>query len=225
MRVIRACRELGISPITVYSDADRTALHVRLADEAYSIGPAPATESYLRSANILAAAKMAGAAAIHPGYGFLSESAAFARECAAAGLAFIGPPPGVLAAMGDKVAARRLAGRGRRTDRAGHGRSAARRSGGGGRGRGADRLSAALEGCRGWGREGDAGRCDAGRASRRRWSGREAKRRRRSATAGCTPSGRCSDPGTSRCRYSPIRTATCAIWASAIVACSGAFRS
>ena len=109
VRVIRACRELGISPIAVYSDADRTALHVRLADEAYSIGPAPATESYLRSANILAAAKAAGVEAIHPGYGFLSESAAFARECEAAGLVFIGPPPDVLAAMGDKVAARRLA--------------------------------------------------------------------------------------------------------------------
>ena len=109
VRVIRACRELGISPIAVYSDADRTALHVRLADEAYSIGPAPATESYLHSANILAAAKTAGAEAIHPGYGFLSESAAFARECEAAGLVFIGPPPDVLAAMGDKVAARRLA--------------------------------------------------------------------------------------------------------------------
>ena len=92
VRVIRACRELGISPIAVYSDADRTALHVRLADEAYSIGPPPATESYLHSANILAAAKMAGAEAIHPGYGFLSESAAFARECEAAGLVFIGPP-------------------------------------------------------------------------------------------------------------------------------------
>ena len=109
VRVIRACRELGISPIAVYSDADRTALHVRLADEAYGIGPAPATESYLRSANILAAAKTAGAEAIHPGYGFLSESAAFARECEAAGLVFIGPPPDVLAAMGDKVAARHLA--------------------------------------------------------------------------------------------------------------------
>ena len=109
VRVIRACRELGISPVAVYSEADRTALHVRLADEAYSIGPGPATESYLSIENIIAAAKAAGAEAIHPGYGFLSESAAFATACQDAGLVFIGPPPAVLAAMGDKVAARRLA--------------------------------------------------------------------------------------------------------------------
>ncbi|MAG36497.1 MAG: hypothetical protein CL878_09685 [Dehalococcoidia bacterium] len=109
VRVIRACRELGISPIAVYSDGDQTALHVRLADEAYSIGPASATESYLNVANILAAAKTAGAEAIHPGYGFLSESEAFASACKESGLVFIGPPPDVMSAMGDKVAARRLA--------------------------------------------------------------------------------------------------------------------
>jgi acetyl-CoA carboxylase biotin carboxylase subunit len=109
VRVIRACREEGIATVAVFSEADREALHVQMADEAYPIGPAPATESYLAIDRIVRVAKAAGADAVHPGYGFLAENAAFAEACAAAGVTFIGPPPAALRAMGDKTAARRVA--------------------------------------------------------------------------------------------------------------------
>ena len=109
VRVIRACRELGIESIAVYSDADARSLHVALADRAVRIGPAPAGESYLSIDAIIGAAKSSGADAIHPGYGFLSENHDFAAACAAAGLTFIGPPAEVMATMGSKVKARELA--------------------------------------------------------------------------------------------------------------------
>ena len=108
-RVIRACREIGIEAIAVYSDADAGALHVTLADRAVRIGPAPAAQSYLSSEAILAAARETGADAIHPGYGFLSENHDFAAACEAAGIVFIGPPSKVIATMGSKIAARTLA--------------------------------------------------------------------------------------------------------------------
>ncbi len=108
-RVIRACQELGIRAVAVYSDADREALHVRAADVAVPIGPAPATESYLKHDAVIAAAKATGAQAIHPGYGFLSENASFARACTEAGIAFIGPGPDVMDAVGDKSRARKSA--------------------------------------------------------------------------------------------------------------------
>jgi len=107
-RVIATARRLGIRTVAVYSDADRAARHVRLADEARRIGPASARESYLSSAAILEAARDTGAEAIHPGYGFLSENAAFAKACKAAGVVFIGPSAEAIAAMGDKAAAKAL---------------------------------------------------------------------------------------------------------------------
>jgi acetyl-CoA carboxylase biotin carboxylase subunit len=109
VRVIRALRELRIASVAVYSEADRAALHVRMADEAVPIGPSPSSESYLRIDRILDAARARGAEAIHPGYGFLSENADFAQACEEAGLVFVGPSSGAIRAMGSKTAARRLA--------------------------------------------------------------------------------------------------------------------
>ena len=109
VRVIRACREMGIESVAVYSDADRRALHTSLADQALRIGPAAAVDSYLSIEAIFSAARRSGAQAIHPGYGFLSENAAFAAACRDAGLVFIGPPPEAIAQMGSKITARRLA--------------------------------------------------------------------------------------------------------------------
>ena len=106
VRIIRACRELGLETVAVFSEADRQALHVRLADEAYLLGPAPSRESYLRSEKILEIIKKSGADAIHPGYGFLAEREDFAQACIDAGIAFIGPKPSSIAAMGDKMTAR-----------------------------------------------------------------------------------------------------------------------
>jgi acetyl-CoA carboxylase biotin carboxylase subunit len=108
VRVIRACREMGISPVAVYSDADAHALHVRMADAAFPIGPAPATDSYLRIDGILEAAGRAGADAVHPGYGFLAENAEFAQACLDAGVVFVGPPPTAVRALGLKTEARKL---------------------------------------------------------------------------------------------------------------------
>jgi acetyl-CoA carboxylase, biotin carboxylase subunit len=107
VRVVRACRDMGIATVAVYSEADRGALHVRMAAEAYCIGPAPSVQSYLSIERILDAAKQSGADAIHPGYGFLAENAAFARACRDAKVRFIGPSPESIALMGSKVESRR----------------------------------------------------------------------------------------------------------------------
>ena len=109
VRIARACRELGIESVAVYSDADAGGPHVAAADRAVRIGPAPAAESYLSIPKILEAARSTAAAAVHPGYGFLSENAAFARACADAGLVFVGPPAGAIERMGSKIEARRIA--------------------------------------------------------------------------------------------------------------------
>lgn len=106
VRIIRACKEVGLNTVAVYSEADRQALHVRLADEAYLLGPAPARESYLRADKIIKIALKCGADAIHPGYGFLAEREDFAEACAEEGIIFIGPKPSAIAAMGDKMTAR-----------------------------------------------------------------------------------------------------------------------
>ncbi len=106
VRIVRACREIGVQSVAIFSEADRQALHVRHADEAYLIGPAAARNSYLRMDRIIEVAKRSGANAIHPGYGFLAERADFAQACLDSGLAFIGPKPSSIAAMGDKAVAR-----------------------------------------------------------------------------------------------------------------------
>ena len=106
IRIMRSCREMGIESVAVYSEADRTSMHVRFADEAYCIGPAPSNESYLVIDNIIAAARKSGADAIHPGYGFLSENATFSERCEKEGIIFIGPSPHAINTMGDKITAR-----------------------------------------------------------------------------------------------------------------------
>ncbi|MCA9172725.1 MAG: acetyl-CoA carboxylase biotin carboxylase subunit, partial [Planctomycetales bacterium] len=106
MRIIRACRDLGIGTVGVYSDVDRTALHVRYADEAVHIGPPQPRDSYLRMDKIIEAARRTGADAIHPGYGFLAENADFAQQVTDEGLIFIGPGPAAISQMGDKQSAR-----------------------------------------------------------------------------------------------------------------------
>src|SRR5664279_2865397 len=107
VRVMRSCREMGIKTVAVFSEADRSSMHVRYADEAYFIGAAPSTESYLNIDKIIGVAKQSGADAIHPGYGFLSEKASFSERCAAEGIIFIGPSAYAISTMGDKITARK----------------------------------------------------------------------------------------------------------------------
>src|SRR6202140_1151556 len=108
LRVNRAAHELGIETVAIFSEADRESLHVRYADEAFCVGPGPVARSYLNIPNIISAALISGADAIHPGYGFLAENARFAEIAADHGLTFIGPKPAVINAMGDKATARAL---------------------------------------------------------------------------------------------------------------------
>ena len=105
LRVIRACKELDVKTVAVYSEADVDSMHVHLADEAICIGPGPSTESYLKMSRIISAAEIANVDAIHPGYGFLSENAVFARKCAEAGITFIGPLPETIEVRGALAAA------------------------------------------------------------------------------------------------------------------------
>ncbi|CAG0971738.1 partial 3-methylcrotonyl-CoA carboxylase alpha subunit, partial [Gammaproteobacteria bacterium] len=107
-RIIRTARKMGLSTVAVFSDADEDALHVEMADEAWRIGAAPAGDSYLSSERMIDAARRSGAEAVHPGYGFLAESADFAQQCIDAGLIFVGPSPKTIRAVGDKAAAKKL---------------------------------------------------------------------------------------------------------------------
>src|SRR5712692_10807521 len=109
VRILRACRELGIRSVAVFSDVDRKSLHVRLADEAYPIGPAPSRESYLRMDKLMDVARRSGCDALHPGYGFLAENPSLPRACIATGITFIGPTADAMEALGSKTAARQLA--------------------------------------------------------------------------------------------------------------------
>src|ERR1700739_4651754 len=111
VRIARACREMGIASVAVYSDADRAALHILLADEAYRAGPAPSRESYLRLDKLMEIARAAGCDALHPGYGFLAENPELPRACSANGIACIGPSPEAMERLGSKTAARQLAAR------------------------------------------------------------------------------------------------------------------
>ena len=222
-RVIKTAKRMGIATVAVYSDADAGARHVRLADEAVRIGPPPVRESYLDAAKIIAAAKVTGAQAVHPGYGFLSENDAFADACAKEGIVFIGPPASAIRAMGSKSAAKS------QMEKAGvpltlgyHGsdqsetlleREAVRigfpvlikaSAGGGGKGmRRVDKredFAAALASCTA--------------------RGRELVRRRPGAGRGST----CCSRGTSRSRSSPTRRGSASICSSATARCSGGTR-
>ena len=108
-RVIKSARKMGIATVAVYSDADKHALHVQMADEAVHIGPPPANQSYIVIDRIMEAVRASGAQAVHPGYGFLSENSKFAEALAAEGVAFIGPPKGAIEAMGDKITSKKIA--------------------------------------------------------------------------------------------------------------------
>ncbi len=108
-RVIKSAKKMGIQTVAVYSDADKNALHVQMADEAYNVGPAPSNQSYIVIVNILASVKKSGADAVHPGYGFLSENSKFAEALAKENVIFIGPPVKAIEAMGDKITSKKIA--------------------------------------------------------------------------------------------------------------------
>ena len=223
VRIIRTCREMGIPSVAVYSDADRDALHVEMADEAYRIGPALASDSYLSIGAILEAAREAKATLVHPGYGFLAERAHFAQAVGEAGFTFVGPSPQAIEEMGDKAAARRVADAAgmpivpgtrdpvdiddakKQAPRIGYPLLVKAAFGGGGKGMHVVRDAAAPRGC----------------AQARGPRGAVAT----SAAPRCSSSATSTAPTTSRRRSSPTRTATSCSWASATARCSADTRS
>ena len=207
LRVIRACRELGVQTVAVYSEADRESLHVRFADDDVCIGPAPARDSYLKIPRIIAAAEITGADAIHPGYGFLAENAEFAEICAASNITFIGPTARADPRDGRQGRGAQGDDRGRRADRAGHARSGRGRRGGA-RVRAVDRLPGDHQGGGGRRRQGDARREGRRRVRALVLSSRAARRCRRSATATCTSRSTSCGRGTSSSRSSATSSAT-----------------
>ena len=224
MRIIAACRDLGLPTVIACSDADRDALPARLADELICIGPAPPNASYLDVPRILAAAEIAGADAVHPGYGFLAESSALAEVCEACRVTFIGPPPAAIRAMGDKALARKTMSEAGVPHPAGNGGAGDRRRRGARRRR-RDRLPGAAQGFFRRRRAGNAHRGGplrhGGGARRGRERGQGGLRRSRR----CTWSGTWRASATSRCRCSPIRPAARRTWASATARCSAATRN
>ena len=222
-RVIRSAKRLGIGTVAVYSEADEGALHVRMADEAVLIGPAAAAESYLNIDALLAAIKETGAEAVHPGYGFLSESAAFAEALSKADVTFIGPPPNAIAAMGDKLAARRIAaeagvatipGTEDAVDDADEAIAAAREIG----------YPVMIKASAGGGGKGMRAGLGRGGTYAKACRPPSTRRRRRSATGGSLSSASSWTPAISRFRCSPIAPARSFTWASANARSSAATR-
>ena len=213
-RVIRGARTLGIRTVAIYSEPDADAPHVAEADRAVALRGSTATETYLDVEQVLAAARATGADAVHPGYGFLSENAAFARACADAGLTWVGPDPGVDRGDGRQAHRQGAGPRGRRADAAGRAAGLGRPRRLGARRRGC-RVPAARQGQRRrWrqrhaGGPGRGGRCPTPSAPR------APRPRAASATTRCSSSACSTHPGTSRSRSSAMRTATSSISASA----------
>ncbi len=224
LRILRACRDLGLPAVVAYSEADRDSLPVQLADEAVCIGAGPAAQSYLRRPAIITAAQLTGCDAIHPGYGFLAENAYMAQMCEELGITFIGPRAETIERMGDKAMARETMRRaglpilpGLETPASNDGDLHARGA--------ADRLPGDAQGGGGRRRARHARRALRGRTGTRRSRSRGPRRRRPSAAARCMSSASSNLPGISRCRYSAMARAKSPSSASATAPCSGGIRN